>query len=509
MHYPDLQGFIRLSNKYNTIPVFREIITDLETVVSAFMKLAGNASYSYLLESVEGGERWGRYSFFSWSPDRLFISKGETWAIKRNDGSVLERGSCKDPLQKLRDVMSGYRPAEVEGLPRFWGGAVGYAGYEMARNFESIRAQDSRKTKEHGVTDLNDCIFMFTDVLVIFDHFTHKTKVVACVKTENRRGRKYLGAAYKQACKKIEGVLSKLHSGSHSGSSHYIPGRTGAGRVYPVISNISKDRFINIVRETKKYIRAGDIIQAVMSQRFSKKTLRQPLDIYRALRTINPSPYMYYLNLNGFHLIGSSPEILVRKEHRTAETRPIAGTRPRGRSEEEDRKFRAELLSSPKEKAEHIMLVDLGRNDLGRVCDYSSIRLPEFMAVEKYSHVMHMVSSVTGKLKPGRDAFDLFRACFPAGTVTGAPKIRAMEIISELEPSARGPYAGAVGYFSYSGNMDMAITIRTIVFANGTAYIQAGAGIVADSSPAREYVETKNKARALITAIGLAERGLQ
>lgn len=493
---PSLADFTVHSKKYNLIPVYTEIFADTETPVSTFLKLAGSSPYSYLLESVEGGERWGRYSYISSEPKRIFCVKDGSFTLTDSSGKVIRSGVSQDPLKELEAIMAGYVPAPVSGLPRFLGGAVGFAGYEMVKYFEEIPEAPNRAIA------CPDSIFLINDLIVVFDHLTHTTKVVSCVETGT--GGRDPSTLYRRACAKIDSAIKNLQKPvSHTAA------RGASLKKTPVRSNITRESFISKVRKAKEYIRNGDIIQVQISQRFSKETPAKPFDIYRALRNVNPSPYMYYMDMGGFQIIGSSPEILVRKISSSVETRPIAGTKPRGSTLEEEKKYEKELLGSTKELAEHIMLVDLGRNDLGRVCRPSTVTVPSLMKVEKYSHVMHIVSSVTGILRKGLNAFDLFRACFPAGTVTGAPKIRAMEIISELERDTRGIYAGAVGYFSYSGNMDMAITIRTAFYRKGTAHVQAAAGIVADSVPAKEYAETQYKAKALLRAIEIAEEGLQ
>jgi len=514
LFYPDLNKFKQLAKRYNIIPVYKEILSDYDTPVSTFHKLAGDSDYAYLLESVEGTERWGRYSFISSSPRIVFIvNKGQLTVHYLDSGSKKEVKKIKtdNPMDELKRLIGKYKSPQIPGLPRFWGGAVGYIGYEMVCAFENRIARFNSAQKDY--LNIPESIFMFTDSLVIFDHFTHKTKLVSCVDlsaglSNLSAGLSYLSnegdgrnieLKYRNACSKIDKIHIQLKKPLSEHSYH-------KDKSYRVNSNMTKKKFLDRVKDIKKYIRAGDVIQTVMSQQFSRKTSVRPFDIYRTLRTVNPSPYMYYLNMKNFQLIGSSPEILVRKEGDMAETRPIAGTRPRGRTPEEENRMEKELVGSPKECAEHIMLVDLGRNDLGRVCEKGSVKTNQLMTIEKYSHVMHLVSSVAGKLSPKIDAFELLRACFPAGTVTGAPKIRAMEIIGELEPTVRGPYAGAIGYFSYSGNMDMAITIRTILMKDSIAYVQAGAGIVADSLPEHEYQETENKAKALFSAIDLAER---
>jgi anthranilate synthase component 1 len=487
--YPDLKEFKRLSRQGNLVPVYKEISADLETPVSTFIKLAAKESYAYLLESAEGGERWGRYSFISWDPYRIFESKKDQYlyaAPERQKGWK----TTSDPLNELKDAMAEFKPVSIPGLPRFWGGAVGYVSYDTVRFFEKL------PVPPHDDLELPDALFLLTDKLVIFDHLTHSVKIVVCVHLSKGVD---IERSYRQAEQEIDAVIKLLRKPLNVQKK-----RTFAAG--PLLSNLKKEQFQRNVNTAKEHIRAGDIIQVVLSQRFMRKTSVSSFDIYRSLRLLNPSPYMYFIKAGDFDIIGSSPEILVRKEGSLVETRPIAGTRPRGANEKEEEILARELVNDPKERAEHIMLVDLGRNDIGRVCESGSVSVSNLMSVEKYSHVMHMVSSVTGKLNPGMDSFEVFRACFPAGTVSSAPKVRAMEIIDELEPTARGPYAGSVGYFSYSGNMDMAITIRTIVLKDKKAYCQAGAGIVADSVPEKEFQETKNKAAALFSAIDKAEQ---
>jgi anthranilate synthase component 1 len=489
--FPSFSDFKSLAAKGNLIPVFKEIVADTETPVSTFLKLAAGEPYSYLLESVEGGERWARYSFISWAPKRIFTSKGKQFSIS-DPGKPRQWKATEDPLAELKDLMAGFKPVEVEGLPRFWGGAVGYAAYDVVRFIEKLPHKPPEKLT------LPDMLFFITDQLVIFDHFSHSLKILKCIDTSSSPDLKRL---YAGAEEEIDRIIAKLRK-------PLKPVRQKTHAHQPQTSNMTPRAYCGKVEQAKKYIRAGDIIQVVPSQRFSRRTAADSFEIYRALRLVNPSPYLYHIAAGDFSVIGSSPELLVRKEGDHAETRPIAGTRPRSKDAAEEEALARELLADPKERAEHIMLVDLGRNDLGRVCKPSTITLPELMVIEKYSHVMHIVSSVTGTLKPGIDAFELFRACFPAGTVSGAPKVRAMEIIDELEPESRGIYAGAVGYFSFSGNMDMAIAIRTIVLKDRIAYAQAGVGVVADSVPLSEYQETRNKAAALFAAIDRAEDGL-
>lgn len=493
MIIPDFNEFKKLAKKGNVIPVYREILADLETPVSAFLKV-DEGGYSYLLESVESQENVGRYSFLATNPNFVFESKDKQVTFTRfSKGRKSSRSyQCQGtPLDEIRSVLSGFKFVATKGLPRFCGGLVGYMGYDMVRFFENIpdKNRDDLKTP--------DCVFMLSDTLMIFDHVNRKIKVVSNAILE-QESPIHLKQTYDTAVGKIDHLIQKLKKPTKS-----ILEKKGK-RVSGVVSNVTKKDFKKAVLKAKEYIENGDIIQVVLSQRFKAKLKKKPIDIYRSLRSINPSPYMFYLKLSDLVLVGSSPELLVRCEDGVVETRPIAGTRPRGKNEQEDEMLAKELLSDEKEKAEHLMLVDLGRNDLGRVCTYGSVRLSEFMAIEKYSHVMHIVSNVIGKLKKEKDALDALVSCFPAGTVSGAPKIRAMEIIDELEGARRGPYAGAIGYFSFSGNLDSCIIIRTILIKNNFIYIQAGAGIVSDSNPEREYQETINKAKAMFEAIKCA-----
>lgn len=496
MFHPSFSQFKRLAKKGNLLPVYKEILADMETPVSAFTKV-GMGKHAYLLESVEGGEKLGRYSFLSSSPALIFESKGRKVTLSLKAPVMRQVKETDNPLEELKKIMQKYKPVEVGGLPRFYGGAVGYIGYDMVKFIEDIPSTNPDDL------DLPDCKFIFTDNLLIFDHVAHTIKVVSCVHLDREKSN--LKTLYNEACRKIEKLITKLRKKPKKQPKVI---RSRSSKIV-MQSNFTRNSFEKIVEKAKEYIRAGDIIQTVLSQRLQTKVSAHPFDIYRALRVINPSPYMYYLSLGGMTLVGSSPEILVRQEGRRVEVRPIAGTRPRGKDEFEDKKLERELLKSSKERAEHLMLVDLGRNDIGRVCEYGSVKVPELMVIEKYSHVMHIVSGVVGKLKRGMDSFDVLRACFPAGTVSGAPKVRAMEIIEELENLRRGSYAGAVGYFSFQGNMDMAITIRTILIKGKEAFLQAGAGIVADSIPKNEYEETINKAKALFEAIEMAEKGLE
>ncbi len=480
---PSVKEFETRTEEGNLIPIYREVFVDTETPVSAYLKIGGRMSF--LLESVEGGEKWGRYSFIGIHPRVVFRSKGRVVEIEERGRLERREG---DPLDLLRDLLKGFKPVEVEGLPRFYGGAVGYLGYDMVRFFERLPEIAKRDI------DTYDSFFIIPDTLLIFDNLNHKAKIVSNAYGGDRE-------AYREAEERIEEVIRRLEGPLRPRERKV---REGELRFK---SNMERERFLKAVERAKGYIEEGDVVQVVLSQRFETDLQVDPFDIYRALRVINPSPYMFFLNLDDMYLIGSSPEILVRLEGRNIVTRPIAGTRPRGRDEEEDRRLEEELLNDPKEIAEHIMLVDLGRNDLGRVAEIGTVTVDELMTVERYSHVMHIVSNVRGILKEGEDAFSVLRACFPAGTLTGAPKVRAMEIIEELEPCRRGVYGGSVGYFGFSGNMDMCITIRTLLVKGGKVYIQAGAGIVADSIPEREYEETVNKAKGMLKAVELAGKG--
>jgi anthranilate synthase component 1 len=488
---PSLENFKKMASQGNLIPVFEEIYYDLETPLSAFRKIDDGKS-SFLLESVEGGKKWGRYSFLGSGSSHLFRSRGEEFEILKKD-EVLRKGNARDPLLALEDFMGIYHPVLQDSLPRFSGGAVGYLSYDVVRSFEKIPEQLQQDI------DLDDCSFMITDTLLAFDNLKKKIKVIVNVFLDTRQSAE---EAYQEAHGKIQSIITRLLRlrSPSSGRKAFPPS--------PLRSNFSKEDYMKVVEKAKEYIRAGDIIQVVPSQRFSREIHCEPFDIYRALRSINPSPYLFYLKMNDMVLMGSSPEVMVRLEGRQVELRPIAGTRRRGKTREEDLALEKDLLADEKEKAEHIMLVDLGRNDVGRVSEIGSVKVTELMSVERYSHVMHIVSNVQGTLAQGKNGFDVLRATFPAGTVSGAPKIRAMEIIEELEPSRRGFYAGAVGYLSFQGNMDTCITIRSILVKDGRAYVQAGGGVVADSDPEKEYEETLHKAQAIFKAIQLAEEGL-
>lgn len=493
MYYPDREEFMRLARDGNLIPIYREILADTETPVLALMKLSVKP-YSFLLESVEGGEKWGRYSFVGGDPHCIFRVRGDEVVIER-DGQVRMMSHGGDPLGLLKGELYRYRPVPIAGLPRFYGGAVGFLGYDMVRFFERL---PSRAQKD---LPSDDAVFMLTDTLIIFDNVRHTIKIVTCAFTEDGAD---LPSLYEEGVERIEQMIGLIRSPAPMRGVLETRGDDP-----PVRSNMEPRAFKEMVHRAKEYICAGDVIQVVLSQRFQREQNADPIDLYRALRYINPSPYLFFLKLKDLTLIGSSPEVTVRLEDGMAELRPIAGTRRRGRTEQEDRHLADELLQDPKERAEHVMLVDLGRNDLGRIAKIGSVQVSQFMNVERYSHVMHLVSHVQAQLADGKDAFDVLRATFPAGTLTGAPKIRAMEIIDELEPTRRGPYGGAVGYFSYTGNMDFCITIRTMVILDGTIYVQAGAGIVADSDPDAEYQETVNKAMGMMEAIDMAADGLE
>jgi anthranilate synthase component I len=490
---PTLEEFKQKAKQGNLIPVYREILADMETPVSAFLKI-DDGMYSFLLESVEGGEKWARYSFLGSKPEVVVRSFGRTVEVIRN-GKKETRAFEHDPLEAVRDILADYHPVPDPALPRFYGGGVGFMGYDVVRFFE--RLPDRKKP---GL-DTPDVLFMITDTLVIFDTITHRIKVVSNAHVNGGS----VAAAYKDAVAKIDAIVKKLKKGARSQKSGV---RRKQGKNAKLKSNFTQPQYEQAVLKAKEYIKAGDIFQVVPSQRFERKVTAEPFEIYRALRLINPSPYMYFLRCGDTTVVGASPEVMVRLEEGRIDLRPIAGTRKRGATEEEDKALELELLADPKERAEHIMLVDLGRNDVGRVSEMGSVQVSELMVIERYSHVMHIVSNVRGKLSPGRDSYDVVRACFPAGTVSGAPKIRAMEIIDELEPTRRGPYAGAVGYFGFSGNMDTCITIRTLVIKDKVAYIQAGGGVVADSVPSLEYLETVNKAKAMMRAVEMAEEGL-
>ncbi|MBN1865731.1 anthranilate synthase component I [Candidatus Sumerlaeota bacterium] len=497
MIQPDLDTFLKKCQEGNLIPVWREILADMETPVSAFKKI-GESRNAFLLESVEQGENLGRYSFLGCDPNVVFKCKGKEVQILYGDTEE-DFNSYESPLDVLREFMARYKPVSDPNLPPFTGGAVGYLSYDMVRHWERL------PDKNPDDLSLPDAFFCITDTLIAFDHVKHKMILIS-----NAHVHGDPEEAYREATRKIDVLHSRLRKPLPAREDAPTPILSPNHRASTstVGSNFSRAEFEQAVRRCKEYIAAGDIFQVVLSQRFQRTYAGDPLDLYRSLRAINPSPYMYYLQLGDLRIAGSSPEILIRYEDGEVTARPIAGTRPRGKNREEDLALEKDLLADPKERAEHVMLLDLGRNDVGRVSEYGSVQVTEFMVIERYSHVMHIVSNVTGRLRKGMDAFDVLRAGFPAGTVSGAPKIRAMEIIDEQENLRRGPYAGTVGYVSFNGNLDMAITIRTMVIKGSAVYVQAGAGIVADSIPASEYQETLSKARGMMNAVDMAEEGL-
>jgi anthranilate synthase component 1 len=479
------------------VPVFAELPADLDTPLSAYLRLRPGP-YSFLLESVEGGEVWARYSFLGTDPLMVLTAKDGRVSLRRGNAKP-QRLPDGDPLEALRGLLGEFRPVAVPGLPRFQGGAVGYLAYDMVRHMERL----PRTT--HDDLGLPDAVFMLSDTLLVFDNLRHRLLVIANAHVD-KRDPASLDRAYDRAAVRIGMTLAKLARPARAAAALTLtaPGPLLALGEEGFTSTMDEGQYSDAVRRAKEYIAAGDAYQIVLSRRLDCRLEADPFTVYRALRTINPSPYLFYLRLGKTTIVGSSPEVLVRVEGNRVEERPIAGTHPRGATEAQDLAIEETMKSDPKERAEHVMLVDLGRNDVGRVAELGSVKVTEFMSTERYSHVMHLVSHVIGTLKPGCDAFDVLRACFPAGTVSGAPKIRAMEIIDEIEPTQRGPYAGAVGYVSYSGNLDSCITIRTIVCHGKRASIQVGAGIVADSDPKTEWLETGSKARGLVLAIRMA-----
>ena len=501
MYYPTQTEFLSLAKQGNLIPVTRTILADFETPLSAYRKIRGQGE-SFLFESVEGGEHIGRYSFVGCNPRAIIKQTGNRVEVIEN-GKVIEKftvtqeqvcDKCvKDGLEVIERVLKSYKPVALPGLPRFTGGAVGFIGYEFIHDVEPVVPRppcDELKTPT--------MYFLIADELLVFDRVAQTlTILVNAIVDEKTKAED----AYEDAVGEIERLISLLEQPSEH-TPITVPKEIPD---IPFESNVTKEKFFQNVVKSKEYINAGDIIQIVGSQRFSTPVKAAPLDIYRAARNINPSPYMFLLELEGFSLVGASPEIHVRCEEGHTEIRPIAGTRRRGKSEEEDKSLETELLADPKERAEHVMLVDLARNDLGRVCDYGTVHVKDLMIIERYSHVMHIVSQVEGTLSKGKTPYDLMRATFPAGTLSGAPKIRAMQIISELEQTTRGPYGGCVGYFSFNGNLDCCITIRTALIKDGKAYVQAGGGWVNDSVPEAEFQETVNKSKAMLKAVSMAE----
>jgi anthranilate synthase component 1 len=478
---------------YNRIPLVREVLADLDTPLSTYLKLA-DAPYSYLLESVHGGEKWGRYSIIGLPSETVVRITGQDIEVKHH-GKVIEQTTSSDPLSWIETFKQQYNVPDLDDLPRFNGGLVGYFGYDTVRYVEP-RLGACPNPDPLGCPDI---LLMVSNDLIVFDNLSNRLFIIVHADPS-------IDNAYQQAQQELDKLTLHLRTATPKYSSSHA-GKTVDENDF--ISGFTHDGFIDAIEKAKQYITDGDIMQVVLSQRLSIPFSAQPMDLYRALRTLNPSPYMYYLNLEDFHIVGSSPEILVRMENNEVTVRPIAGTRPRGKTPEEDKAFELDLLSDPKELAEHLMLIDLGRNDAGRVSQIGTVKLTAKMIVERYSHVMHIVSNVTGQVVPNMTCIDALRATFPAGTVSGAAKVRAMEIIDELEPVKRGVYAGAVGYLSWSGNMDTAIAIRTAVIKNNTLHVQAGAGIVYDSVPEMEWQETMNKARAIFRAVAMAESGLE
>ena len=481
---PAFSEFKQMAQEANLIPVYQEFLADTETPVSAYLKLKDD-SYAYLLESADGGKRWGRYSFIGCRPYLRAIARDNQMEIyEGHEKKVLN--NVTDPLDELRNLSAKFRPVAFKDLPPFQGGLVGFFNYDLVRKWEQLPTI-------HPANSIHpEAVFIACRHLIIFDHFTHTIKVVAFAHLKNDSD---LKTAYESACAEVVWTAAKLQNPLPSVSEN------GSLTLSDLQPNTSKADFEDAVRKARDYIVAGEAIQVVLSQKFSGAVSGEDFNLYRSLRSVNPSPYMFYLNFGDIKLIGASPEILVRLTDGKIELRPIAGTRPRGATPEEDQALEKDLMADPKERAEHIMLVDLGRNDVGKVAKSGSVTVPRLMEIERYSHVMHIVSRVEGTLKPDADSFELFKSAFPAGTVSGAPKIRAMEIISELEPCPRGPYAGAVGYFGFNGNMDFCITIRTITICEDQLSVQVGAGIVADSSPENEYEETLKKAGAMFKAI--------
>ncbi|MEA2113880.1 MAG: anthranilate synthase component I [Thermodesulfobacteriota bacterium] len=494
MYSPDLETFSAMIKRAGLVPLHRTIVADLDTPLTIFAKVAGNDEHAFLFESMEGGEKWGRYSFIGLDPLLTFESTRDRITIS---GAGFDTGKVLDgvnPLAELRKLLASFNASTAPGLPRFYGGAVGFLGYDMIRFIEEI--PDS-----HEPLDIPDSSFIVPRLVLIHDSVNQTLTVVCNVVAGIGDDESKL---YRDGCLRIDALIQKLRQPLPNSLAIH----SAAVSPHDFRSNMDEQGFSAMVERAKDYILSGDIIQVVLSQRFHSKTELDPFLLYRCLRHINPSPYLFYLRLGDVVLIGSSPEILVRLEDGAIELRPIAGTRKRGATPDEDVALEKELLADPKERAEHLMLVDLGRNDVGRVAAGGTVTVSDLLIIERYSHVMHIVSGVHGELAAGKDQFDVLEACFPAGTVSGAPKIRAMEIIDELEVERRGPYAGAVGYFGFSGNMDFCITIRTFFMKDNDLWIQAGAGIVSDSVPAKEFEETINKARGLRRAVELAEQGL-
>lgn len=495
MDQRELQHVKKLANKYNVIPVVRRLMADTETPIRVFQQFSRDGR-AFLLESVEGGVKWARYSFIGTDPFLVMrLKQGEATFEQAGRTETL---ATADPLQLIREKLRAYRSPALPELPPFTGGAIGFFGYDLLQYYE-------KRLPPHRQDDLqmDDMHFMFCDKVIVFDHFKQQVLVIGNVHVPESAADRDIESAYRTAVEGIHETIRRLEQPVPQTPFREAPPQDPElGRI---ASNLTKEQFIANVEQAKEYIRAGDIFQVVLSQRFHIETDVDPLQVYRVLRTMNPSPYMYCLKLDSETIVGTSPEALVKVDEGKLETRPIAGTRPRGKTQEEDEALEKELLADEKERAEHVMLVDLGRNDLGRVSEFGTVKCDSYMQIERYSHVMHIVSNVTGKLREDKDFFDAFLSCLPAGTVSGAPKIRAMEIIAELENEARGAYAGAIGYLGFSGSLNTCITIRTIIFKHGKAFVQAGAGIVWDSVPEKEYEETVNKAKGMLKAIRAAE----
>ena len=503
----DFETFAKLAKGVDAVPVWRRLVSDSLTPVSAFKSLDASADdpnapgIACLFESVIGGEKVGRYSFLATDPYRLLEARrNEVTLTELGENPKSESFSTENPLETLRNEVGKVKVAKPDGLPPFVGGAIGYAGYDTVRYVENLpnAPEDDR--------ELPDLAFAFFDHMLVFDNVDKTISVIALAKVDQARNESDLKEAFSAAASKIDTLVERLSTTSHGLALADIDTSGPLENDYP--SNFTKQGFEEAVNQCVEYIRAGDIFQVVISQRFEASLSGDPFELYRTLRVVNPSPFMFYVRMPSCSLVGSSPEVMVRVQNGEVTVRPLAGTRPRGADQAEDDRLAEELLADPKERAEHVMLVDLGRNDVGRVAQYGTVELSDVMVIERYSHVMHITSNVTGQLRDGQDAFDAMAACLPAGTVSGAPKVRAMEIIDELEPHRRGPYAGAVGYLDFAGDMDTCIALRTVVVHNDTAYVQAGAGLVADSVPDTEYQETQNKARGLLKAIEITNKRL-
>lgn len=487
MFYPELSQVKALAGNYNVIPIRMEVYADMETPISLFKRFE-DSEFCFLLESVEGGEKWARYSFIGRNPFIIAKSSRNKTIIEEKNGNVsIEEGN---PVEILKNLMGKFKGADLPMMPRFNGGAVGFFGYDLIRYYENLP-----NTPEDDL-EIPESHFMFADEVIVFDHLKQKIHIVVNLHVEGNIER-----SYTSAIERIKAIYKEIITSRWKIADNFKPDFEACKKELSFKSNISKEKFCENVLKAKQYIKDGDIFQVVLSQRLCAGTDKEPFNVYRVLRVINPSPYMYYLKFKEYSLVGASPEMLVRVENGTVETCPIAGTRKRGLTPEEDEALEKELLADEKELAEHTMLVDLGRNDIGKVSKYGTVAVKDPMHIERYSHVMHIVTNVTGELRDDKTPFDALMSVLPAGTVSGAPKVRAMEIIDELENVKRGPYAGAIGYLSFNGNLDSCITIRTMVFKDGKAYIQAGAGIVADSVPENEYEETLNKAKALLKSL--------